>query len=79
MNCLSAVADDDASCVMMSYHDMVYVIVMNLLLIHDLLFLAIFTIESAVGKRLITHTCISHLACSRLSGHIEPHSPQLQS
>ena len=47
-------------------------------LIHDLLFLPIFTIESAVGKRLITHCCVSRLACSRLSGHIEPHSPRLQ-
>jgi len=48
------------------------------ILIHDLLFLPISTIESAVGKRLITHCCISRLACSRLSGHIEPHSPRLQ-
>jgi len=47
-------------------------------LIHDLLFLPISTIESAVGKRLITHCCVSHLACSCLSGHTEPHSPQLQ-
>ena len=45
------------------------------ILIHDLLFLPISTIESAVGKRLITHCCISRVACSRLSGHIEPHSP----
>ena len=36
------------------------------------------TIECAVGKRLITHCCVSRLACSRLSGHIEPHSPRLQ-
>jgi len=28
-------------------------------LIHDLLFLLISTVESAVGKRLITHCCIS--------------------
>jgi len=48
-------------------------------LIHDLLFLPISTIESAVGKRLITHCCASRLACSLLSGHIEPHSPRLQS
>jgi len=48
------------------------------ILIHDLLFLPISTIESAVGKRLITHCCVSRLACSRLSGHIEPHSPRLQ-
>ena len=34
-------------------------------LIHDLLFLPISTIESAVGKRLITHCCVSRLACSR--------------
>jgi len=47
-------------------------------LVHDLLFLPISTIESAVGKRLITHCCISRVACSRLSGHIEPHSPRLQ-
>ena len=47
-------------------------------LIHDLLFLPISTIESAVGKRLITHCCVSRLACSRLSGLIEPHSPRLQ-
>ena len=47
-------------------------------LIHDLLFLPIFTTESAVGKRLITHCCVSRLACSRLSGHIEPHSTRLQ-
>jgi len=53
----------------------------KLTLIHDLLFLPISTIESAVGKRLITHCCVSRgtrLACSRLSGHIEPHSPRLQ-
>ena len=47
-------------------------------LIHDLLFLAISTIESAVGKRLKTHCCVSRLACSRSSGHMEPHSPRLQ-
>jgi len=47
-------------------------------LIHDLLFLPISTIESAVGKRLITHCCVSRLACSRLSGHIEPHSPDFK-
>jgi len=47
-------------------------------LIHDLLFLPISTIESAVGKRLKTHCCVSCLACSRLSGHIEQHSPRLQ-
>ena len=47
-------------------------------LIHDLLFLPISTIESAVGKRLITHCCVSCLACSCLSGHIELHSPRLQ-
>ena len=47
-------------------------------LIHDLLFLPISTIQSAVGKRLITHCCISRLACSRLSGHIEPHSPDFK-
>jgi len=47
-------------------------------LIHDLLFLPISTIESAVGKRLITHCCVSRLACSRLSGHIQRHSPRLQ-
>jgi len=46
--------------------------------IHDLRFLPISTIESAVGKRHITHCCVSRLACSRLSGHIEPHSPRLQ-
>jgi len=48
----------------------------NRSVIHDLLFLPISTIESAVGKRLITHCCVSRLACSRLSGHIEPHSPR---
>ena len=37
-------------------------------LVRDLLFLPISTIESAVGKRLITHCCVSCLACSRLSG-----------
>ena len=47
-------------------------------LIHDLLFLAISAIESAVGKRLITHCCVSRVARSRLSGLIEPHSPRLQ-
>ena len=47
-------------------------------LIHDLLFLPISTIQSAVGKRLITHCCVSCLACSRLSGHIEPHSPDFK-
>ena len=47
-------------------------------LIHDLLFLPISTIESAVGKCLVTHCCVSRLACSPLSGHIEPHSPPLQ-
>jgi len=47
-------------------------------LINDLLFLPISTIESAVGKRLITHCCVSLLACSRLSGHIEPHSPDFK-
>jgi len=41
--------------------------------VHYLLFLPIYTIESAVGKRLITHCCVLRLACSRLSGHIEPH------
>ena len=50
----------------------------KLTLIHDLLFLPISTIESAVGKRLITHCCVSRLACLRLSGHIEPRSPRLQ-
>ena len=49
-----------------------------LFLIHDLLFLPISTIESAVGKRFITHCCVSRLACSRLSGHIEPHSPDFK-
>ena len=48
------------------------------ILIHDLLFLPISTIESAVGKRLITHCCILRLVCSRLSGHIEQHLPPLQ-
>ena len=47
-------------------------------LIHDLLFRPICTIESAVGKRLITHCCISCLACSRLSGHVVPHSPDFK-
>jgi len=50
-------------------------------LIHDLLFLPISTIQSAVGKRLITHccvTCVLRLACSRLSGHIEQHSPDFK-
>jgi len=57
----------------------IYVLPPSLLyLIHDLLFLPISTIESAVDKRLITHCCVSRLACSRLSGHIEPHSPRLQ-
>jgi len=46
--------------------------------LHDLLFLPISTVQSAVGKRLITHCCVSHLACSRLSGHIEPHSPDFK-
>jgi len=41
-------------------------------------FFPISAIQSAVGKRLITHCCVSPLACSRLSGHIEPHSPRLQ-
>ena len=50
----------------------------SIFLIHDLLFLPISTIESAVGKRFITHCCVSRLACSRLSGHIEPHLPRLQ-
>ena len=50
----------------------------KLILILELLFLPISTIESAVGKRLITHCCVSRLARSRLSGHIEPHSPRLQ-
>jgi len=49
-----------------------------LMLIHDLLFLPISIIESAVGKRLITHCCVSRLACSRLSGHIKPHSPDFK-
>ena len=49
-----------------------------LLLIHDLLFLPISTIESTVGKRLITHCCVSRLACSRLSGHIELHLPDFK-
>jgi len=31
-------------------------------LIHDLLFLPISTIQSAVGKRLITHCCVSPFA-----------------
>ena len=53
-------------------------LILKRILIHDLLFLPISTIESAVGKRLITHCCVSRLACSRLSGHIEPHSPRLQ-
>ena len=48
------------------------------LLTHDLLFLPISTIQSAMGKRLITHCCVSRLACSRLSGHIEPHSPDFK-
>jgi len=47
-------------------------------LIHDLLFLPISTIESAMGKHLITHCCVSRLACSRSSGHIEPHSPDFK-
>jgi len=47
-------------------------------LIRDLLFLPISTIESALRKRLITQCCVSRLACSRLSGHIEPHLPGLQ-
>jgi len=47
-------------------------------LIHDLLFLPISTIESAVGKRLITHCCVSRLACSRSNGHIEPHLPDFK-
>jgi len=47
-------------------------------LIHGLHFLPISTIESAVGKRLITHCCVSRLACSRLSGHIEPHLPDFK-
>jgi len=47
-------------------------------LIHDLLFLPISIIESAVGKRLTTHCCVPRLACSRLSGHIEPHSPDFK-
>jgi len=48
------------------------------LLIHNLLLLPISTIDSAVGKRLITHCCVSRLACSRLSGHIEPHLPDFK-
>jgi len=36
----------------------------HLALIHALLFLLISTIESAVGKRLVTHCCVSRLACS---------------
>jgi len=47
-------------------------------LIHDLLFLPISTIESAVGYTLITHCCVSRLACLRLSGHIEPHLPDFK-
>jgi len=47
-------------------------------LIHDLLFLPISTIQSAVGHSLITHCCVSRLSCSRLSGHIEPHSPDFK-
>jgi len=31
-----------------------------------------------VYKRLITHCCVSRLACSRLSGHIKPHSPDFE-
>jgi len=50
----------------------------NVVLIHDLLFLPISTIQSAVGYSLITHCCVSLLACSRLSGHIEPHSPDFK-
>ena len=50
----------------------------RLFLIHDLLFLPISTIESAVGKRLITQCCVSRLAGSRLSGYIDTHSPRLQ-
>ena len=45
---------------------------------HDLLFLPISTIESAVGYSLITHCCVSRVACSRLNGHIEPHSPDFK-
>jgi len=44
----------------------------------SLIHLPISTIQSAVEKRLITHCCVSRLGCSRLSGHIEPHSPRLQ-
>jgi len=47
-------------------------------LIRDLLLLPISKIESAVGKRLITHCCVSRPACSRLSGHIEPHLPDFK-
>jgi len=50
----------------------------NIILIHDLLFFSISTIESAVGYSLITHCCISRLACSHLSEHIEPHSPDFK-
>jgi len=39
-------------------------------LIHGLLFLPISTIESAVGKRLITHCCVSRLAWVDTSSHI---------
>jgi len=42
------------------------------------IFLPISTIESAVGKCLITHCRVSRLACSRLSGHIEPHLPDFK-
>ena len=52
--------------------------VVVVVLIHDLLFLPISTVESAVGYSLITHCCVSRLACSRLSGHIEPHSPDFK-
>jgi len=47
-------------------------------LIHDLLFLPISTVQSAVGKGLIPHCCVSRLACSRLSGHTEPHLPDFK-
>ena len=47
-------------------------------LIHDLLVLYLYYRD---GSELTSHNPLSHsrLACSRMSGHIEPHSPRLPS
>jgi len=80
-SCFSSTADQSqtlGTSTMLKVADVRCLAIMCITLIHDLLFLPISTIESAVGKRLITHCSVSLLACSRLSGHIQLHSPQLQ-